>query len=52
MLAGSSGPKILKEIDEVENITLVCKKHGIKRATVMNWIHRVKAKIEFPSRSK
>ncbi len=36
--------QILKEIEEVGNITLVCKKHGIKRTTVMNWIHKTKNK--------
>lgn len=36
--------QILKEISEVGNITLVCKKHGIKRTTVMNWLHKTKNK--------
>ena len=36
--------QILKEIEEVGNITLVCNKHGIKRTTVMNWLHKVKNK--------
>jgi len=36
--------QILKEIKEVGNITLVCKKHEIRRTTVMNWLHKVKNK--------
>lgn len=36
--------QILKEIAEVGNITLVCKKHGLRRPTVHNWIHKVKNK--------
>ena len=36
--------QILKEIEEVGNITLVCKKHGVKRTTVHNWLHRNKNK--------
>ena len=36
--------QILKEIKEVGNITLVCKKHEIKRTTVMNWLYKVKNK--------
>jgi transposase len=36
--------QILKEIKEVGNITLVCKKHDIQRTTVMNWLHKVKNK--------
>jgi transposase len=34
--------QILKEIKEVGNITLVCKKHSLRRTTVMNWLHKVK----------
>jgi len=36
--------QILKEVEEVGNITLVCKKHGVKRTTVMNWLNRVRNK--------
>lgn len=36
--------QILKEIKEVGNISLVCKKHEIQRTTVMNWLHKVKNK--------
>ena len=38
--------QILKEIQEVGNITLVCKKHEIKRTTVMNWLHKDKNKVK------
>lgn len=34
--------QILKEISEVGNITLVCKKHGLKRTTAMNWLYKTK----------
>ncbi|RYZ81829.1 MAG: hypothetical protein EOP06_22800, partial [Proteobacteria bacterium] len=36
--------QILKEISEVGNITLVCKKHNLKRTTVMNWLYRSRNK--------
>lgn len=38
--------QILKEIEEVGNITLVCKKHEIKRTTVMNWLNKDKNKVK------
>jgi transposase len=38
--------QILKEIEEVGNITLVCKKHEIKRTKVMNWLHKDKNKVK------
>jgi len=36
--------QILKEIEEVGNVSLVCKKHGLKRPTVHHWLERVKNK--------
>ncbi len=36
--------QILKEIKEVGNISLVCKKHDLKTSTVHGWIHGVKNK--------
>lgn len=36
--------QILKEISEVGNITLVCKKHDLKRTTAMNWLYRTRNK--------
>jgi transposase-like protein len=44
--------QILKEIEEVGNITLVCKKQGIKRTTVMNWLHKVKNKDKISDRKQ
>lgn len=38
--------QILKEIEEVGNITLVCKKHGLRRTTVHGWLHRDKNKVK------
>ncbi len=38
--------QILKEIQEVGNITLVCKKHDIRRTTVMIWLHKDKNKVK------
>lgn len=36
--------QVLKEIKEVGNISLVCKKHGLRSSTVHGWLHRVKNK--------
>lgn len=36
--------QIIKEIAEVGNITLVCKKHGLKTSTVHTWVHKTKNK--------
>ena len=39
--------QILKEIEEVGNISLVCRKHGLKKTTVHGWLYwdRNKEKI-------
>lgn len=31
--------QIVKEIEEVGNISLVCKKHGLNTSTVHGWLH-------------
>ena len=31
--------QIVKEIQEVGNISLVCRKHGLKTSTVHGWLH-------------
>lgn len=36
--------QILKEIEEVKNISLVCKKHGLSSSTVNGWLHLDKNK--------
>lgn len=36
--------QILKEIEEVGNISVVCKKHSLRPSTVHTWIHRIKNK--------
>ena len=38
--------QVLKEIEEVGNITLVCKKHSLRRTTVHGWLHRNKNKVK------
>lgn len=36
--------QIVKEIQEVGNISLVCKKHGLKKTTVHGWLYKEKNK--------
>ena len=36
--------QVVKEIQDVGNISLVCKKHGLKSSTVHGWIHGYKSK--------
>lgn len=36
--------QVIKEIQEVGNISLVCRKHGLKPGTVHGWIHGYKNK--------
>lgn len=36
--------QIVKEIQEVGNISLVCKKHSLKPSTVHGWLNKVKNK--------
>ena len=36
--------QIVKEIQEVGNISLVCKKHGLKTSTAHGWLNGVKNK--------
>ena len=33
--------QVLKEIEDVGNITLVCKKHNLKRTTVHGWLDKI-----------
>lgn len=36
--------QIVKEISEVGNISLVCKKHGLRTSTAHTWLHKIKNK--------
>ncbi len=36
--------QVIKEIEEVGNISLVCKKHGLKPSTVQGWLYKIKNK--------
>lgn len=36
--------QIIKEIQEVGNISLVCKKHNLKPSTAHGWLHAIKNK--------
>jgi len=36
--------QVVKEIEEVGNISLVCKRHGLRTSTVHGWINRNKNK--------
>ena len=36
--------QVIKEIQEVGNISLVCKKHGLKPSTVHGWLYKNKNK--------
>jgi transposase-like protein len=36
--------QVLKEIKEVGNVSLVCKKHGLKTSTVHGWLDKIKNK--------
>lgn len=36
--------QIVKEIQDVGNISLVCRKHGLKLSTVHTWVHKIKNK--------
>lgn len=36
--------QVLKEIKEVGNISLVCRKHDIRPSTVHSWLHNTKNK--------
>ncbi len=36
--------QVIKEVAEVGNISLVCRKHNLKLSTVHTWIHKTKNK--------
>ena len=36
--------QIIKEIEDVGNISLVCRKHGLRLSTVHTWVHKLKNK--------
>lgn len=36
--------QVLKEVKEVGNVALVCRRHGLKHPTVHNWINKTKNK--------
>jgi transposase-like protein len=44
--------QIVKEIQEVGNISLVCKKHGLKPSTVHGWLHSVKNKVQIADKKQ
>ena len=44
--------QVLKEIKEVGNISLVCKKHGLKTSTVHGWLHKNKFKTQIADKKQ
>jgi transposase-like protein len=36
--------QIVKEVQEVGNISLVCRKHNLRTSTVHTWVHKIKNK--------
>ncbi len=36
--------QILKEVSEVGNLSLVCRKHNLRTSTVHTWLHKIKNK--------
>lgn len=36
--------QIIKEVQEVGNISLVCRKHSLRTSTVHTWLHNIKNK--------
>lgn len=36
--------QVIKEVQEVGNISLVCRKHGLRTSTVHTWVHKIKNK--------
>lgn len=36
--------QIVKEVEEVGNISLVCKKHGLSAGTVHGWLNKIRNK--------
>ncbi len=42
--SGEFKDQVLKEITEVGNISLVCKKHNLRTSTVHGWLYRIKNK--------
>jgi len=36
--------QVVKEIEEVGNLSVVCKKHGLKTSTVHSWLDKVRNK--------
>lgn len=44
--------QIVKEIKEVGNISLVCKKHGLKTSTVHRWLNYNKNKVQIAEKKQ
>jgi len=38
--------QVVKEVAEVGNISVVCRKHGLKPSTVHGWLHKSKNKAK------
>lgn len=38
--------QIVKEVQEVGNVSLVCRKHSLKTSTVHGWLHLKKNKVQ------
>ena len=36
--------QIIKEVSEVGNLSLVCRKHNLRTSTVHTWLHKIKNK--------
>ena len=44
--------QIIKEVQEVGNISLVCRKHSLRTSTVHTWLHNIKNKDKYISKIK
>lgn len=44
--------QVVKEIKEVGNISLVCKKHGLKTSTVHGWLNSTKNKVQIAEKKQ
>lgn len=44
--------QIVKEIQDVGNVSLVCRKHGLKTSTVHSWLHLKKNKVQIAEKKQ
>lgn len=38
--------QVMKEVQEVGNLSLVCRKHSLRTSTVHGWLHKVTHKVQ------